>query len=183
MKINKKYAVIGAVGVLAVSLMSFASAKKSQAAEVFEKMLLKISALRNISINFSRLRFYVDLTMQNTTAQDFTVSSAGIIKGKVYRVYRDNELLVSGALNDISSVNLPAGGFHTFKNIQVEVPISALISILVEKVGGFGNFTKPAVAFNSLKNTDWFAFARTLRYEVDIEGLGNIFTFNGNVEF
>ena len=183
MKINKKYIFIGGVCVLAASLMSFASAKKSQAAEVFEKMLLKISGVRKFDISLSRLRFFIDVTLQNVTAQDFTVSSAGIIKRKVYRLYRGNELLVSGALNNISSVNLPAGGFYTFKNIEVEIPITSLIGILVEKAGGFGNLTKPAVAFSALKNTDWFAFARTLRYEVDIEGLGNLFTFNGNIDF
>lgn len=183
MKINKKHIIIGGVCVLGASLMSFASAKKSQAAEVFEKMLLKISGVRKFDISLSRLRFFIDVTLQNVTAQDFTVSSAGIIKGKVYRLYRGNELLVSGALNNISSVNLPAGGFYTFKNIEVEIPITSLIGILVEKAGGFGNLTKPAVAFSALKNTDWFAFARTLRYEVDIEGLGNLFTFNGNIDF
>ncbi|MDO5106496.1 hypothetical protein, partial [Capnocytophaga sp.] len=86
MKIDRKYLVLGTVGVLAVSLMSFASAKKTQAAEVFEKMLLKISDVKRFDINWKRVRLYVDLTLQNVTAQDFNFSTAGLLQGKVYRV-------------------------------------------------------------------------------------------------
>ncbi|MFJ1431360.1 hypothetical protein ACILE2_11260 [Capnocytophaga canimorsus] len=185
MKINKKHIIISGVAVLAISLMSFAGAKKAQASEVFEKMILKITGLRGFDISLQRLRFYVDLTLQNTTAHDFTLSSSGMIRGKAYRVYRGDTLLVGGSLNNINGINLPAGGFFTFKNIQVEVPLSALGQQVMDLIGGFDGIKNlfQSGGFNqTISKINWQSYLQSLRYEVDIEGFGSIFTFKDNVK-
>lgn len=178
MKIKRKHIVIGGLMVLAISLMSFAGAKKAQASQVFEKIVFKIVGIRNVDLNWSRLKFHFDLMLMNPTANDFSLSSAGAIRGKAYRVYRGNQLLVSGTLNNIGNVNLPAGGSQVFKDILVEIPIATVGQELLNMVGGFQGLTN----LDNIKNINYMQFFQSLRYEVDIEGFGSIFTFKDNVK-
>ena len=116
-----KHLIIGGVAVLAIGLMSFTRAKISQGKELFKRILFKVSLPKNFDISTQRMRFYIDLILQNPTAQDFSASSAGSIAAKSYRVYVGNKLLAFGSLGSISGVTLPAGGSYTFPNIYVEI--------------------------------------------------------------
>ena len=46
--IKKKYIILGAVAVLAISFMSFTSAKISQAKEVIKSLIINVSKIRNV---------------------------------------------------------------------------------------------------------------------------------------
>ena len=177
-----KYLIIGGTLIGAFALMSFIKAKTAQAKDVFEKILFKVGFPKNFDISTTRLRFYIDFTLQNPTAQDFTARTGNLITAKAYRVYRGNEV-----------VTLPAGGSYTFKDIYVEIPTTDLAKHILNISGGFsswGNLLKGAFSKDKTNNTQTFVntlkansqqFLKELRYEVDVEGFGQLYTFNKNI--
>ena len=190
-----KYLIIGGTLVGAIALMSFIKAKTAQAKYVFEKILFKVGFPKNFDISTTRLRFYIDFMLQNPTAQDFTARTGNLIRAKAYRVYRGNEIVAFGDLGNIDGVELPAGGSYTFKNIYVEIPTTDLAKHLLNISGGFaswGNLLKNSFSKNKTdaNSTQTFVstikansqqFLKELRYEVDVEGFGQLYTFNKNI--
>ena len=77
-----KYLIIGGTLIGAFALMSFIKAKTAQAKDVFEKILFKVGFPKNFDISTTRLRFYIDFTLQNPTAQDFTARTGNLITAK-----------------------------------------------------------------------------------------------------
>lgn len=183
MKIQKKHIVIGGVTLFAFSLMSFAKAKGKQAKEVFAQIIVRIADVRRFDINFNRIRFYIDVALQNPTSNDFSLSSGGLVQGKVFRLFKDNTLLTHGSLSNVSGVHLPSGGTFVFKDIYVEIPLTALGQQVMNLLGGFDGI-KDIFSGNmkeKINAIDWKKFLQSLRYEVDIEAFGNVFTFKGTI--
>lgn len=193
MKVSKKHLVIGGLVLLGFSLMSFASAKGSQAKEVFSNLKFKVGGLRRFDVNLNRIRFYLDLILQNPTSHDFSVSSGGVIKGRGYRVYRGDKMLTHGTLNNISNINLPPFGAFTLKDIYVEIPTLEMGSQVLDLVGGVDTvknilgdlFSKTKTnALDQAKanvNQNIGKLLSELRYEIDIEALGQTVTYKGTV--
>lgn len=190
-----KYLIIAGTTILAISLMSFIKAKTAQAKDVFTKILYKISLPKRLDISLNRLRFYIDVTLQNPTAQDFTASSGGLITAKVFRVYRGTELLGFGQLPNINSVALQAGGKCSFNDIYIEIPTTDLARQLWNVTGGADSWKKllnnifPKDTQSPQTNQQFVETLKAnsmkllseLRYELDIETLGQLYTFNKNI--
>ena len=187
-----KHLIIGGVAVLAIGLMSFTKAKISQGKELFKRILFKVSLPKNFDISTQRMRFYIDLILQNPTAQDFSASSAGSISAKSYRVYVGNKLLAFGSLGSISGVTLPAGGSYTFPNIYVEIPTIELLKHAYSLTGEAENWKKLFAAqqpngttslndFTNVVKANAVTFMRDLRYELDVEIFGITYMFKQNV--
>ena len=187
-----KHLIIGGVAVLAIGLMSFTKAKISQGKELFKRILFKVSLPKNFDISTQRMRFYIDLILQNPTAQDFSASSAGSISAKSYRVYVGNKLLAFGSLGSISSVTLPAGGSYTFPDIYVEIPTIELLKHAYSLTGEADNWKKLFAAqqpngttslndFTNVVKANAVTFMRDLRYELDVEIFGITYMFKQNV--
>lgn len=187
-----KHLIIGGVAVLAIGLMSFTKAKISQGKELFKRILFKVSLPKNFDISTQRMRFYIDLILQNPTAQDFSASSAGSISAKSYRVYVGNKLLAFGSLGSISGVTLPAGGSYTFPNIYVEIPTIELLKHAYSLTGEADNWKKLFAAqqpngttslndFTNVVKANAVTFMRDLRYELDVEIFGITYMFKQNV--
>lgn len=190
-----KHLIIGGVAVLAIGLMSFTKAKISQGKELFKRILFKVSLPKRFDISTQRMRFYVDLILQNPTAQDFSASSAGSIAAKSYRVYVGNKLLAFGSLGSISGVTLPAGGSYTFPNIYVEIPTVELLKHAYSLTGEADNWKKLFAGksaqqpngstslndFTNVVKANTVTFMRDLRYELDVEIFGITYMFKQNV--
>ena len=190
-----KHLIIGGVAVLAIGLMSFSRAKISQGKELFKRILFKVSLPKRFDISTQRMRFYVDLILQNPTAQDFSASSAGSIAAKSYRVYVGNKLLAFGSLGSISGVTLPAGGSYTFPDIYVEIPTIELLKHAYSLTGEAENWKKlfagksaqqpnGSTSLNDFTNVikaNTVTFMRELRYELDVEIFGVTYMFKQNV--
>lgn len=183
-----KHLIIGGVAVLAIGLMSFTHARISQGKELFKRILFKVSLPKNFDISTQRMRFYIDLILQNPTAQDFSASSAGSISAKSYRVYVGNKLLAFGSLGSISGVTLPAGGSYTFPNIYVEIPTIELLKHAYSLTGEadnwkklFANGTTSLNDFTNVVKANAVTFMRDLRYELDVEIFGITYMFKQNV--
>ena len=141
------------------------------------------------------MRFYIDLILQNPTAQDFSASSAGSIAAKSYRVYVGNKLLAFGSLGSISGVTLPAGGSYTFPDIYVEIPTIELLKHAYSLTGETDNWKKlfsgksaqqpnGTTSLNDFTNVvkaNAVTFMRDLRYELDVEIFGITYMFKQNV--
>ena len=187
-----KHLIIGGVAVLAIGLMSFTKAKISQGKELFKRILFKVSLPKNFDRSTQRMRFYIDLILQNPTAQDFSASSAGSISAKSYRVYVGNKLLAFGSLGSISGVTLPAGGSYTFPDIYVEIPTIELLKHAYSLTGEADNWKKLFAAqqpngttslndFTNVVKANAVTFMRDLRYELDVEIFGITYMFKQNV--
>jgi len=195
MKMKPKHLIIGGVAVLAIGLMSFTRARISQGKELFKRILFKVSLPKRFDISTQRMRFYVDLMLQNPTAQDFSASSAGSIAAKSYRVYVGNKLLAFGSLGSISGVTLPAGGSYTFPNIYVEIPTVELLKHAYSLTGEADNWKKLFAGksaqqpngstslndFTNVVKANTVTFMRELRYELDVEIFGITYMFKQNV--
>lgn len=190
-----KHLIIGGVAVLAIGLMSFTRARISQGKELFKRILFKVSLPKRFDISTQRMRFYVDLILQNPTAQDFSASSAGSIAAKSYRVYVGNKLLAFGSLGSISGVTLPAGGSYTFPDIYVEIPTIELLKHAYSLTGETDNWKKLFAGksaqqpngttslndFTNVVKSNTVTFMRELRYELDVEIFGVTYMFKQNV--
>ena len=190
-----KHLIIGGVAVLAIGLMSFTRARISQGKELFKRILFKVSLPKRFDISTQRMRFYVDLILQNPTAQDFSASSAGSIAAKSYRVYVGNKLLAFGSLGSISGVTLPAGGSYTFPDIYVEIPTIELLKHAYSLTGEAENWKKLFAGksaqqpngttslndFTNVIKANTVTFMRDLRYELDVEIFGITYMFKQNV--
>lgn len=190
-----KHLIIGGVAVLAIGLMSFTRARISQGKELFKRILFKVSLPKRFDISTQRMRFYVDLILQNPTAQDFSASSAGSIAAKSYRVYVGNKLLAFGSLGSISGVTLPAGGSYTFPDIYVEIPTIELLKHAYSLTGEADNWKKLFAVksaqqpngntslndFTNVVKSNTVTFMRELRYELDVEIFGVTYMFKQNV--
>ena len=187
-----KHLIIGGVAVLAIGLMSFTRARISQGKELFKRILFKVSLPKRFDISTQRMRFYVDLILQNPTAQDFSASSAGSIAAKSYRVYVGNKLLAFGSLGSISGVTLPAGGSYTFPDIYVEIPTIELLKHAYSLTGETDNWKKLFAAqqpngttslndFTNVVKANAVTFMRDLCYELDVEIFGITYMFKQNV--
>ena len=190
-----KHLIIGGVAVLAIGLMSFTRARISQGKELFKRILFKVSLPKRFDISTQRMRFYIDLILQNPTAQDFSASSAGSIAAKSYRVYVGNKLLAFGSLGSISGVTLPAGGSYTFPDIYVEIPTVELLKHAYSLTGEADNWKKLFAGksaqqpngttslndFTNVVKANAVTFMRDLRYELDVEIFGITYMFKQNV--
>ena len=190
-----KHLIIGGVAVLAIGLMSFTRARISQGKELFKRILFKVSLPKRFDISTQRMRFYVDLMLQNPTAQDFSASSAGSISAKSYRVYVGNKLLAFGSLGSISGVTLPAGGSYTFPDIYVEIPTIELLKHAYSLTGEADNWKKLFASksaqqpngttslndFTNVVKANPVTFMREVRYELDVEIFGITYMFKQNV--
>ena len=190
-----KHLIIGGVAVLAIGLMSFTRARISQGKELFKRILFKVSLPKNFDISPQRMRFYIDLILQNPTAQDFSASSAGSISAKSYRVYVGNKLLAFGSLGSISGVTLPAGGSYTFPDIYVEIPTVELLKHAYSLTGETDNWKKLFAGksaqqpngttslndFTTVFKANAVTVMRELRYELDVEIFGITYMFKQNV--
>jgi len=195
MKMKPKHLIISGVAVLAIGLMSFTRARISQGKELFKRILFKVSLPKRFDISTQRMRFYVDLILQNPTAQDFSASSAGSIAAKSYRVYVGNKLLAFGSLGSISGVTLPAGGSYTFPDIYVEIPTIELLKHAYSLTGEADNWKKLFAGksaqqpngttslndFTNVVKANAVTFMRELRYELDVEIFGITYMFKQNV--
>lgn len=190
-----KHLIIGGVAVLAIGLMSFTRARISQGKELFKRILFKVSLPKRFDISTQRMRFYIDLILQNPTAQDFSASSAGSIAAKSYRVYVGNKLLAFGSLGSISGITLPAGGSYTFPDIYVEIPTIELLKHAYSLTGETDNWKKLFAGksaqqpngttslndFTNVVKANAVTFMRELRYELDVEIFGITYMFKQNV--
>jgi hypothetical protein len=195
MKMKPKHLIISGVAVLAIGLMSFTRARISQGKELFKRILFKVSLPKRFDISTQRMRFYIDLILQNPTAQDFSASSAGSIVAKSYRVYVGNKLLAFGSLGSISGVTLPAGGSYTFPDIYVEIPTVELLKHAYSLTGETDNWKKLFAGksaqqpngttslndFTNVVKANAVTFMRELRYELDVEIFGITYMFKQNV--
>lgn len=181
-----KFLIIGGITVVALALMSFTKAKVSQAKELFSKILIRTSIPHIHSLSLDHLLVYLDITLQNPTAQDFTASSGGAIQAKVLRVFIGNKLLAHASLQSLSAIEIKAGGNFEIKNIEIKLPTMNLLTTLNDTAGSFQgianlfNKNNRQQQLQALK-TNSEQILKQLRYEVDVELLGSLFTIGKKV--
>ena len=181
-----KYLIIGGITIAAIALMSFTKAKVSQAKELFSKILIRTSIPHIHSLSLDHLLVYLDITLQNPTAQDFTASSGGAIQAKVLRVFIGNKLLAHASLQSLSAIEIKAGGNFEIKNIEIKLPTMNLLTTLNDTAGGVQGLTNLFNKDNRQQQlqalkTNSEQILKQLRYEVDVELLGSLFTISKKV--
>lgn len=182
MKISKKAIIFTGVAVLAFSLMSFASAKVNQAKLVLANLKPKMNFPKRIRIEDGALKFAIDVSLMNPTAEHFTLSSGGTIAVSGFRLKRNNETISTGNLGNLSHIELPKYGNGTIRDIEVALPLVELSGVMVEiltKGGGFLDLVGSVFEKGGLKNltenakkVNWQEELKKFAFEVDIQGFG-----------
>lgn len=168
MKIKRKHIIIGSVVALAVGLMSFTSARSSQAKNLFKELKIGLHKFRTIGMNgLTSVRLRLDIFLHNPTGEDFSIDTRGLVQPKVLRVYLDNELIGTATLQNVTSLMLKSGGKAVIENIAIDFGLFGIgkkIWALYEANG---------LNFSALSNE---LFKRT-RVEADIDAFGQMYTF------
>lgn len=88
--------------------------------EIMVKLIPVPTGIRNIRIEKWILKFNIDVTLHNPTTEDFNPN--GIIVTVKRLDIKDNSGLLIGKVNiNKNSVNIPAGGKYTLKDLVVEI--------------------------------------------------------------
>lgn len=88
----------------------------------FKKLKALPTALRNFDINFSRIRFNLDVTLFNPTNENF--SPDGIIAIVKRIVLKDkNAATIATITVNKSFISIPANGKYVLKDLLVEIPL------------------------------------------------------------
>ena len=190
--IKKKYIILGAVAVLAISFMSFTSAKISQAKEVIKSLIINVSKIRNVRVSLQKISFSFDIILQNPTNEDFSLSSGGAIKAKGYQLVRGDKVLVMGHFSkEFQNIDLPAYQSYTIENVYFELPVMNILSEILNFSGGFkGLFDNISGLLDTSKRelTLKHLQERAPKYlsqcaaVIDLEALGSSYRFKKNLE-
>lgn len=183
MKINKKAIILGAIALFGLGTMSFIAIKKTQFKDVIQYLKIRLTSIHKFQINTHRLYFEVNLELRNPTRHSVSVKTNGIVRAKVYRIIRNGRILATGSLENVSGLNLPAGGTFTFRNFGVEIPMQELIRQGGDIIpGGLKDLVRLFETQN-FSNIEQNAkqVARELIYEIDIEAQGKVFTISDKI--
>ena len=165
--IKKKYIILGAVAVLAISFLSFTSAKISQAKNLFSKLKFSFAGVGKVGIAPpAGIWLDIDLVISNPTAEDFYISSGGAIVPKVLTIYNKNELFGFASIDNLYSLEIKSGGRAYLKNIRVNLDTFSVGSAFFDLYQKYGTANLKGYT-DILKN---------MIFEIDIEAFGQTFT-------
>lgn len=186
---KRKYLIIGSAVILCVSLMSFTSAKKKQIEEVLKKIIISPKIPKRIDFRDFDIKIVFDLKVQNPTSEHLQLSSLGTIKVSGFRLYKGDDLLTMGSLNNISAVDLPPISISEIKNIEVLLPIDKILGVFAQELtgkAGVGGIISALTNLTSredrqsmlqkLKSIDAAKLVEDFVFEVDIIALGQTYT-------
>lgn len=114
-------------GITAVAATLFAFKKKRDYEKVINAMKLIISNIRNLRIRNMKFYFDFDLTIHNPTDADMNIYTAGLIALKKVSVFYQGTL-IGNAFSNTTEFSLPAGGYFTIKEIQIECLVLEIIN-------------------------------------------------------
>lgn len=115
------------VGITAVAATLFAFKKKRDFEKVIASMKLVISNIRNLRIRNMKFYFDFDLTFHNPSDADFDIYTAGLIALRKVSVFYQGTL-IGNAYSNTTEFSLPAGGYFTIQQIQVECLVLEIIN-------------------------------------------------------
>ncbi|CAL2095548.1 conserved protein of unknown function [Tenacibaculum sp. 190524A02b] len=155
----KRALIFLALGVGAFALTSFAKKKKESFEHIIEKLEFQLKSIKNFDVSLQRLRLDLDVIAVNPTKEDLYVNT-GVVKAKVIRVYqKKNDKLLGISNLDTNEINIPGGGFYALPTAAVEIPLLTGGQMVLNHLLGNKDITKD--------------FVKELRFELDIEALGN----------
>lgn len=93
---------------------------------VFEQMTVLPSGISGINITLAAIRFKLNFTINNPTAEDFSITTGKMAAIKRIIVYRKGKLL-GVAQVDIDNIEIPAYAAIEIKDIELQVAVSSLL--------------------------------------------------------
>ncbi len=176
---DKKRMLVGAL-VLFGGFLAYASVGKiTNAEKVVGAMEFSLQNMRHIRIQNGALKLDVDVVCSNPSSYDLSVNSVGLIQAKTYRVYLNNNMISFGNMNNISGIDLPAGGTYIFDSITVEMPLMNIgvevVSWLFENESFLQGLDKETLMDKLEKVLD------KIYFEVDVDAMGTIATFKSKL--
>ena len=146
------------VGMVAVSLVGYVSAKKKQLEELVKQLEFKVTSIHNFNVSFKHIAMDLHLKALNPTSETLYINT-GFIKAKILRVYhkKTNKLLAFTNL-DTSTIDIPSGGVYYFTPIHVKIPLLTSGELLLNQL-----ITKSELQKD---------FTKDLAFELEVTGLG-----------
>lgn len=121
---TKNILIVAGAAVAAATWWGYNKIQKLKA--VFEQMTVLPSGISGINISLAAIRFRLNFTINNPTAEDFSVTTGKMAAIKRIIVYRKGKLL-GVAQVDIDNIEIPAYSAIEIKDIELQVAVSSLL--------------------------------------------------------
>lgn len=145
-------------GIVVVSLVGYASAKKKQLEHLIKRLEFKVSSISNFNLTFKHIAMDLHMQALNPTSETLYINT-GFIKAKILRVYhkKTNTLLAFTNL-DTNTIDIPSGGFYVFAPIHIKIPLLTGGKLLLDQLVNKSKIQED--------------FTKELSFELELTGLG-----------
>jgi len=162
----KKWQKIGLfIGVALVGVSyAFGSSKVKKYKDFFDKMTFGINKIRNVKISGGKLKFLLDILLQNNTTHRIDFSTFGLARLQNIVVTDKNGKTLGVVNKEIDSFKIDKNGTFLLDDIAFEIPILELLKTLSNV--SFNNFNVEDIMqqFNFILNFE--LSKKTISYKV-----------------
>lgn len=128
---TKNYTGLKVAGVAALAFGLFAFKKKNDYESVIEKMTIDIDSIYNLRTTQGKAYLNMNVALHNPTDIDFEPYTAGLIKVKQIKVFRNN-VEIGNAFHELYEIALPAKSNFLITNIKVELLLLNILNLLLD---------------------------------------------------
>jgi len=111
---------LGAIALVGISY-AFGKSKLEKYRDFFDKMSYKINKIKNGKISGGKLKFLLDILLQNNTAHEIDFSTFGIAKLKNVVVTDKNGKILGVVNKEIDRFTISENGSFLLENIAFEI--------------------------------------------------------------
>ncbi|MFN4026428.1 MAG: hypothetical protein ACK4IZ_03180 [Flavobacterium sp.] len=128
---TKNYTGLKVAGVAALAFGLLAFKKKNDYESVIEKMTIDIDSIYNLRTTQGKAYLNMNVALHNPTDIDFEPYTAGLIKVKQIKVFRNN-VEIGNAFHELYEIALPAKSNFLITNIKVELLLLNILNLLLD---------------------------------------------------
>ncbi len=99
----------------------YAKNKVDRLIAIWNKMDIIPNEIRNVDVNLQRIRFNIDIRLQNNTPDNFYISGGWFADLKQMSFFYDGQFIATADVI-INKIEVPGSGSTILKNIEVNAP-------------------------------------------------------------
>jgi len=122
--------IIGSTLLLVGFSYAFGKSKLEKYRDFFDKMSYKINKIKNVKITGGKLKFLLDILLQNNTTHEIDFSTFGLASLKNIVVTDKNGNTLGVVNKEIDRFKIDNNGSFLLENIAFELPILELLKTL-----------------------------------------------------
>jgi len=129
MKKWQKIMLFTSIAIVGISY-AFGSSKVKKYRDFFDKMSYKINKIKNVKISGGKLKFLLDILLQNNTTHEIDFSTFGLASLKNIVVTDKNGKTLGVVNREIDHFKIDNNGVFLLENIAFELPVLELLKTI-----------------------------------------------------